>query len=88
MLFGEVSNCIAKLDWLTVIKLNNEKKTRIEHYQGKLPAFAKQLQTIGKAGTVRIGKNGKAKDRGATMLFVGYTTATFTHQSQMQFQFV
>ena len=26
MLFGEISNCIAKLDWLTVIEINNEKK--------------------------------------------------------------
>jgi hypothetical protein len=73
-LFAEVSNCIAKLDWLTVIKLDDEKKTRIEHYQGSLPAFANQLRTIGEAGTVRIGKNGKVKDRGVTMLFVGYAT--------------
>ena len=74
MLFGEISNCIAKLDWLTVIKIDNVKKTRIEHYQGILPAFAKQLRTIGEAGTVHIGKNGKVKDRGVTMLFVGYAT--------------
>ena len=66
--FCEVSNCIAKLDWLTVIELDGEKKTRIEHYQGSLPAFANQLRTIEEAGTVRIGKNGKVKDRGVTML--------------------
>ena len=72
--FCEVSNCIAKLDWLTVIELDGEKKTRIEHYQGSLPAFANQLRTIGEAGTVRIGKNGKVKDRGVTMLFIGYAT--------------
>ena len=41
--FCEVSNCIAKLDWLTVIELDDIKKTRIEHYQGSLPAFANQL---------------------------------------------
>ena len=72
--FGEVSNCIAKLDWLTGIELDGVKKTRIEHYQGSLPAFANQLRTIGEAGTVRIGKNGKIKDRGVTMLFIGYAT--------------
>ena len=34
--FGVVSNCIVKLDWLTVIELDGEKKLHIEHYQGKL----------------------------------------------------
>jgi hypothetical protein len=55
-----------------VIELDGKKKTRIEHYQDSLPAFANQLRTIGEAGTVRIGKNGKVKDRGVTMLFIGY----------------
>jgi len=64
--FGEASNCIAKLD--------GKKKTRIEHYQGKLPAFANQLRTSGAAGTVHIGHNDKAKDRGVTMLFIEYVT--------------
>jgi len=70
--FCEVSNYIAQLDWLKVIELDAKKKTHIEHYQGTLPVFANQLRNIGEAGTVRIGKNGKVKDQGITMLFIGY----------------
>ena len=73
-LFGEIANTVAKVDMLTVITLNGEKKTRYEHYQGTLPGFANHLRTIGEAGTVQIGKNGKVKDRGVTMIFVGYAT--------------
>ena len=68
---GEVANTIAMLDWLTVITLYGKKKTHVENYQGKLPAFINQLRTIGEAGTVYIRNNGKVKDRGATMLFIG-----------------
>jgi len=73
-LFGEIANTVAKVDMLTVITLNGEKKTRYEHYQGNLPGFANHLRTVGGAGTVRIGKNGKVKDRGVTKIFVGYAT--------------
>ena len=71
-LFEEVANTITKLDWLTVIEINGVKKTRAEHYNNQLPGFAQHLRTIGEAGTVKIGKNGKINDRGVTMMFLGY----------------
>ena len=61
-LFEEVANTITKLDWLTVIEINGVKKTRAEHYNNQLPGFAQHLRTIGEAGTVKIGKNGKIND--------------------------
>ena len=53
--FCEVSNCIAKLDWLTVIELDGEKKTRIEHYQENYwrswdSAHLKEWQSQGQRG--------------------------------------
>ena len=71
-LFPSVTIMATKLDWLTVIDLEGVAKTRIEHFQGKLPAFAKHLRTWGEAGTVKMGKDGKVGDRGATMMFIGY----------------
>ena len=50
-LFGEIANTVAKVDMLTVITLNGEKKTRYENYQGTLPEFANHLRIIGEAGT-------------------------------------
>ena len=70
-MFNEVANYIVQLDWLPVVTLDSMKKTHIEHYQDKCPAFANPLRIIGEAWTVCIGKNIKVKDHGVTMLFIG-----------------
>ena len=57
-----------------MIEINGVTKTRIEHYQGSLPEFASHLRTFGEAGTVKISKDGKVKDRGVTCMFVGYAS--------------
>jgi hypothetical protein len=46
--------------------------TQIKHYGKPIPKFARYLRTWGEAGTVKIGKDGKTGDRGATMIMVGY----------------
>ena len=71
-LWPDCINCITKMDWLTVIELDGIKKTRCEHYCGKLPKYAPYLRTWGEAGTVKIGKQGKVNDRGVTMMMIGY----------------
>ena len=53
LLFQEFSNTITKLDWLTVIEINGQKKTRVEHYCGKIPRFAQHLRTLGEAAQSR-----------------------------------
>ncbi len=52
--------------------MNGERKTRWEHASHKLPAWVKNLQTFGGAGTVKEGKKGKVLVRGVTIMFVGY----------------
>ena len=55
-LWPDCINCVTKMDWLTVTEVDGIKKTRCEHYCGKLPKFASYLRTWGEAGTVKIGK--------------------------------
>ena len=72
LLFGEAVKTATKLDWLVVMTLDGKKKSRVEHYCGKVPSFASYLRTFGEAGTVTTGKDGKVGTRGVTMIFVGY----------------
>ena len=72
LLFGEAVKTATKLDWLTVMTLDGETKSRVEHYCGKVPSFASYLKTFGEAGTVTTGKDGKVGTRGVIMIFVGY----------------
>ena len=73
-LVNEALNCAVMLDWLVVSEINGIHKTRAEHYEGKIPKFAKHLRIWGEAGVVktRTIKTSKLQDRGVTMMFVGY----------------
>eukprot|EP00957_Ditylum_brightwellii_P176303 13424614-Ditylum_brightwellii.AAC.1 len=53
-LFCEAFTCATHLDWLVVIELDDVKATRIEHWCGELPKWAKVLRTQGEAGVVKI----------------------------------
>ena len=72
----ECINCITQLDALQMIEINGEKKSRHEHWNGKLPAYAKALRTWGEAGTVTLKQKMESKmsDRGVTCMFVGYNS--------------
>ena len=63
------------LDALVAIKLDGVLKPRVEHWSGKLPAYAHYLKTWGEAGTVKIKNKSTTniEDRGVTCMFVGYT---------------
>ena len=65
-----------KLDGLVPITLDGITKTRYEHFEGKLPAFAKHLHPWGMAGVVKVKTQNTPKmgDRGITCMFVGYAT--------------
>ena len=50
-------------------------KTRIEHWCGEIPKFAKALRTWGEAGVVKVvtvRTKKKLGERGATCMMVGY----------------
>ncbi len=71
-LWPEVVMTATFLNILVPVIMNGERKTRWEHAGHKLPAWVKNLQTFGEAGTVGEKKKGKVLDRGVTMMFVGY----------------
>ena len=71
-IFERAANWAVKLDWLTVVEINCMSKTQIEHYGHKIPSWTKQMRTFGEAGTVKIGKKGKVRNRGVTMMYVGH----------------
>ena len=62
------------LDELVLIIKNGQRKTRFEHWNGKIPKFAYHLRTWGEAGvvTVRDIKTSKLMDKGITCMFIGY----------------
>ena len=66
----------SKLDGLAIVDINGEKKTRYEHFFGKLPGFAHHLRTWGEAGTVKVASKTSPKilNRGVTCMMVGYST--------------
>ena len=63
------------LDELAVADLNGVIKSRIEHWNGTLPKFARHLRTWGEAGVVKTKDKMTAKleDRGLCCMFVGYS---------------
>ena len=73
-LFREAFSTATHLDGLKVVNLDGVKKTRYEHWCGKVPRFAKHLRTWGEAGTVKTvtKKISKVLDRGVQCMFVGY----------------
>jgi hypothetical protein len=73
-LFREAFSCATMLDWLVVVHLDGETKTRVEHWCSNLPAWAKALRTWGEAGVVKIKTNTTPKlaNKGITCMFVGY----------------
>jgi hypothetical protein len=72
--FPDVIMTMTKLDWLKLVTINGNKKTRIEPYGLPLPRFAQYLRTWREAGTVITGKDGKMGDGGVKCMFVGYTS--------------
>ncbi len=57
---------------LAVIEFNNQELTRYEAAGQEIPMWTKNLHSFGKAGVVKIGKDGKLGDRGITCIFVNY----------------
>ena len=74
-LCGQAVKTAALLDGLIVVDIAGNKMTRFEHWNGKLPAFAKHLRTWGEAGTVKVKDKSTPKiaDRGIQCMFVGYS---------------
>jgi hypothetical protein len=71
-LLPEVVMTATFLNNIVPVIMNGERKTRWEHTGHKLPAWVKNFQTFGEAGTVKEKKKGKELDRGVTTMFVGY----------------
>ena len=71
VVFPEVLVTATLYDWLVVVKVGGEMKTRVQHYKGELPNWVPHMRTVGEAGTVTIGKDGKVGDRGVTMMLLG-----------------
>ncbi len=57
---------------LSVSEYQDKKMTRYEAAGLELPPWTKNLWEFGDAGVVKIDKNGKLGDRGATCIFVNY----------------
>jgi hypothetical protein len=53
LLYREVFYCATLLDGLIIIEIDGVKKTRFEHWNGKLPQFAHHLHIRGEAGVVK-----------------------------------
>ena len=62
------------LDALAAVEIDDIVKPRVEHWCGKLPAYAKHLRTWGEAGTVKTRSlsTTKIEDRGVTCMMIGY----------------
>jgi hypothetical protein len=85
MLWRETFRTTMMLDGLAVIKINGISDTRYVHCGNCNPKFAKQLQTWGEAGTVKL-KNKRAvkiDDRGYTCMFVGYPASHASNTYRM-----
>jgi hypothetical protein len=73
-LYREAYSCATLLDGLVIKTLGDVTQTRVEHWSGKLPAWANLMRTWGEAGvtTVKTATTPKLKNRGITGMFVGY----------------
>ena len=54
VLYHEAYTCATQLDWLVVVEIDGVTKTRVEHWCGELPRWAKALRTWGEAGVVKV----------------------------------
>jgi len=74
LVWHEAFKMATLLDGLSMIELDGKSAMRVEHWCGKVPAFAKHLKTWGEAGTVKVKTMGTPKiaDRGVHCMFVGY----------------
>eukprot|EP00957_Ditylum_brightwellii_P019833 1496419-Ditylum_brightwellii.AAC.1 len=53
-LFWEAFTCATMLDWLVVIVIDTKVATRVEHWCGMFPSWAKALRVWSEAGVVKI----------------------------------
>lgn len=58
---------------LKTIQFNNQQMTRYEVFCQELPAWTKNLSLFGKAGMMKIEKDGKEGYCGVTCIFVNYS---------------
>jgi hypothetical protein len=74
--FVLATDCAMMLDWLAIVEAGGVAKPRVEHFSGRIPAFAKHLRTWGEAGTVttKTDTQPAGKDRGVTCLMAGYVS--------------
>jgi len=73
-LYSEAFKTATLLDGLVITTLDGKSLTRYEHWDGKLPEFAKHLRTWGEAGTVKLRdlSTTKIEDRGVHCMMIGY----------------
>eukprot|EP00957_Ditylum_brightwellii_P210159 15364624-Ditylum_brightwellii.AAC.1 len=60
-LFREAFSCATMLDWLVVIELHSKQATRVEHWCGMFPGWAKELRNWGETGVVKTQNNSTPK---------------------------
>jgi len=63
------------MDGFVLVTIGNIRKTRFEHWEGKLPRFSEYLRRWGEAGVVKLRTSTTPKiyDRGKVCMFVGYS---------------
>ena len=63
------------MGWLVVIEMDGVKKTRYEHFLGRLPKFVNNMRTVGETDTVTTKSNMTPKlyDKGVTCIFISYS---------------
>ena len=69
----EAISCAMQLDGLVVVEIKGKLATHDMHMFGENPTWSKKLHVWGEAGVVAEGKDSKTGNRGATMMFVGYS---------------
>ncbi len=69
----EAMSCVMQLDRLVLIEVKGKVGTPDVHMFGANPLWSNKLRIWGEVGVVVEGKDSKTGDRGATMMFVGYT---------------
>jgi hypothetical protein len=63
-----------KLDALVIVKINDNKKTRYEHFHNESAPYLKFLRIFGEAGTVKLKTKTTPKmlNKGVTCMFIGF----------------
>jgi hypothetical protein len=75
MFWQEAFQTSTLLDGLVLVNVDGVLKTRIEHWEGKLPSFVQYLRKWGEAEVVKLQTSTTPKiyDRGKVCMFVGYS---------------